>query len=75
MIKVGPNLISKELENVRKILRANDEYLKQNEYLGKQGKVSGRDSEEPVIFDLEDSDDESKREKPWHEIVKKVERN
>ena len=30
MIKVGPNLISKELAGVQQILKANDEYLKQN---------------------------------------------
>ena len=30
---VGNNLISKDLEDVQKILKANDEYLKQNEYL------------------------------------------
>ena len=30
MIKMGPNLVSKELAGVQQILKANDEYLKQN---------------------------------------------
>ena len=56
MIKVGPNLISKELAGVQQILKANDEYLKQNEYLGRPT-ATKKVSEEPELFDFEDSEE------------------
>jgi hypothetical protein len=74
MLKVGgSNLISKELEDVQKILKANDEYLKMNEYVNQPKKYPTEyPPAEPEVFNL-DSDEEHQKnrtgERPWHEIV------
>lgn len=54
MIQINNNLVSRQLQDVQKILRENDEYLKNNDY--KQVKKS-----EPSLFNLDEEDPDEKR--------------
>jgi len=61
--KIGNTLVSKEvseeLKNVQQLLKANDEYLKQNEYLN--ANMKKKSSEGPGLFTLDDSDEEAEK--------------